>query len=209
MRLASKEPLALALAVTALLSLTAAGYSHGFVFRWWFRPPAPAIPNVTFADGVVEHGAVRTFVVTDGSLVSFARDEISDGTFSATVTDGVLSFANPIAVTSDNEASIEITLEDATLRRNILNSTFSADGLATVSVTTTVTDPDTGETSDVTTTTEIPISVFGLISGKNDVYKLRAHVRGLTSSDDGAGTTTYVIFKLELEATGAPTPVAP
>jgi hypothetical protein len=200
-----KRHFVIALALLATLGVTAAGYTHGRGRPWWLKPPAPEIEPVTFSSGETDHGSVKTAVVTEGELVSSSRVALVDDDFVAAVdADGQLTFEEIALASEDGSTTAIVTLEAATLRRNFLNSTFTGEGTAVVSTTTTVIDPATGEEMEVTTTTEIDVVVFGLISVKHGEYKLRAHVRGLDIADDEAGTTTYTLFKVELEAEAEP-----
>jgi hypothetical protein len=196
--LRSKRWLIIALTVLAVGATGVVSDAHGRFFRWWLRPPAPAILDTSFA-GTAEDGRVKTVVVVNGQLSSYTRVELGDGTFSATVAGGAITIDSiPQLVDATGNITADVSFPtSATLARNFFNSTFFAEGTALV------TDNSTG--TPVTTT--VPVFIFGVISQCNGEYKLRADIRGLTSStvDDGAGTVTdtYTLFKLELEAEAA------
>jgi hypothetical protein len=171
--------------------MSAAGYAHRRGVPWWSRPPAPAIEDTTFS-GDAEDGALRTIVTTGRRVTSTTRTDIDDGTFTATVAAGDISI-DPITLVGEDGSAVTITLDPATLARNFFNSTFFAEGVASITVTDDSTDPPTD------TVTEIPVVVIGSISQKNGEYRLRAEVRGLLTAS-GSGTATYSLLKLELEA---------
>jgi hypothetical protein len=183
-----KSYFVIALAALATLSLSTASYSHGWFRAWWFRPPAPAIADVAFVDGAAEHGSVKVAVVTNSALASYTKTDLVESTFQASVAGGILTIDSISLASEDGNTNVTVTLDPATLRRNIFNSSFSAEGTAVVDVT------------DPASSTSVPVAVCGFISQRNSEYVLRAAVRGLTSADDGAGTVTYTLFKLGLEA---------
>jgi hypothetical protein len=196
--LRSKRWLIIALTVLAVGATGVVSDAHGRFFRWWLRPPAPAILDTPFA-GETEDGRVKTVVVVNNQVSSFSRTDLEDGTFTASVASGAITIDDITVVNTTDGVVVNIDFPTAaTLARNFFNSTFFAEGTATVTT-----------TAGVTT---VPVFVFGVISQYNGEYKLRATIRGLASStvDDGQGTVTdtYTLLKLELEAE-APVPTVP
>ena len=191
----------IALTALAVLATATAGYAHRRGLPWWFNPPTAAVADGTTFDGNAEDATVRTIVTTGRRVTSYARADFDDGTFTAAVAAGQITI-DEISLTTAGGSTLTVTLDPATLARNFINSTFFAEGTATIAV------PDATDPTIITTTT-VPVFVFGSISTKNGEYRLRAEVRGLSSVDDGAGNMTHTLLRLELEAeTAVPTATA-
>lgn len=194
MRMRIGNQATIALVAFAVLASSSVGYAHRRGLLWWFNPPTAAVQDVTF-DGDADDATVRTIVTTGRRVTSYARADFDDGTFTAAVAAEQITI-DPVTLTAADGSTLTVTLDPATLARNFINSTFFAEGTATIDV------PDPTDPTVVTTTT-VPVFVFGAISTKNGEYRLRAEVRGLNSVDDGAGNITHTLLRLELEAEAA------
>ena len=189
------------------LSATIADARRFFRF-WWRQPPAPAIENSDYT-GDATRGRVRAICVEDGAITVNERVALEDTTFAASVTDGVLTL-DPLMLSgsstvgaSTTTSDVVITLDEAELFRTYFSSVFRARGEAVVTTTIDVTD-DTVDPPVVTTTTStatVPVVLFGSIHEHTDeqVYHLRAGVRGfLREEDDATGKLTYTLLRLNL-----------
>lgn len=181
-------------------------------FRWWFRPPAPAIENSDYVGEAA--GRVRSVSVLDGAISSDSRTSLEGVEFTARVVDGVLTI-DPISATSSSSDDttttttvVDIALTDTELIRTYFYSLFYAEGEATVTVT--VEESDDSDPPVVTTTettTVVPVRVFGNIHGHNDgeFYHLRGGIRGfLREENEETGEITYTLIGVRLNGEGIP-----
>jgi hypothetical protein len=166
------------------MTLSATTFGEGRGGRWWLQQPTAAIPNLVFQRGEADDGQVKMIVVLNNRVASHKRREFDEARISASVAAGVLTI-NPISLT-DGASRVTVNVAPSTLRSNLLNSTFVAQGTASIRI------------ADVVT--NVPVIVSGAISQRKAKYSLRAEVRGSQSTTNGANAVTHTIFRLELEA---------
>ena len=184
------------MSVLAVACTAAIADARRFFRFWWRQPPAPAIENSDYT-GEATRGAVRTICVEEGAITAASRVNLDDGTFSASVVDGVLLFPEAISLTGtvDDDSSsttidVDISLGEAQLFQTYFSSVFRAEGEATI--------------TDVET--PVPVFLLGSIHEHTDegVYHLRAGLRGyLRVEDPDTGKITYTLLRVRLNGEAA------
>ena len=176
-------------------------------FRWWFRPPAPAIADVDFNDGNINFSNLRVISFTeDVGLTQYVRTSLTpdtDPAFVASVFGQLLTFggvdpdtpdptlidpALPILLSGTSTTTgtstetttttnVAVELDPTELRRTYFSSYFRTTGLATIDVTVVETDIATGDEISNETTT-IPLEVFVFGSIHEHSSSGEYHLRG-------------------------------
>lgn len=206
--------------------------AHHYFRFWWFRPPAPAIQDVSFDDGSIAFANLRKISITRGvGITQNVRATLtpdSDPDFVAAVADGVLTMGGTDAATPDaillsststsagtstiitTTTNVEILVDPTELRGSFFSSIFRTGGVAVITCNVVEEDVATGDIlSDETTTVVSNVSVYGSIHrhASTGVYHLRGSVRGFNREldvDDFNYTFLSMYFNAE-----APIPVAP
>ena len=94
-----------ALSVVIVAGAAAMSEAHHYFRFWWFRPPAPAIEDVTFDDGTIRFASLRSISITPGVGVTrnvrAGLTPDNDPHFAAAVEDGWLTIAGGLDDTVD------------------------------------------------------------------------------------------------------------
>ena len=177
-------------------------------FRWWFRPPAPAIADVDFNDGDVRFSNLRMISFTEGvGLTQYVRTSLTpdtDPAFVASVFDQLLTFGGvdpdtpdptvidpglPILLSSSSTTTgtstetttttnVAIELDPTELQRTYFSSYFRTSGLATIDVTVEEIDSATGDPVGPPETTTIELDVIVFGSIHEHASSGEYHLRG-------------------------------
>ena len=193
---------------------------HYFLF-WWFRPPVPAIQDVTFADVTSNFARLRSIAITQGvgitQNISTSLQQDTTTPVTASVENGgtTVSF-DPIVLSStttttntngdviETQTDVVIIINDGDLRNTFFSAIFRTDGVATVEVTETINGtPGTPQALD-----PIDLFVYGSIhTHGSSEYHLRATVRGFFRQFNN-GYFNYSFLSAYLNST-TPIPATP
>ena len=199
----SRKLAVLALAVVIVPTLA---FAHHQFHRWWLKPPAVAVADVTIDPVTVSHASLSQFSVLTGVRcpIRAPRLELTGTPTTATVVGGVLTIGEIKLADTTGATTAVVTLKPASLVLNCFGSQFQANGEAVVTVTDLTTDPAT-----VVKTVTVPVHVCGQINTDKDgaMYLLRAKVQGALSVAN-ADKTGYdvTVLCLDLDGTAAVPP---
>jgi hypothetical protein len=182
-----------ALIALMLVSLLPATVSARSFWRWWRRPPTDPVTNTAFASVEVGRAALRLIGTEGRRVTSYDVVQLEGEPVEATVEESVLTVGAITLVSVPDEedpeaepVTVTVTLEDATLRPNIFNSSFRTKGTMVIGE---------GEAVDV--------YAGGYVVKRDGVYILRLSVRGYTV-DIGDGTRDYTLLGAYLSGEGEP-----
>jgi hypothetical protein len=195
-----------ALATLALLSMTTSVFAVTFStfrstrdFSWRFNPPTAPVADVTFTGVSANDGLLRLIQRTSPNAPITTLSELDDDTTNAVVASQVISFDRDLSDANldrfrlrnnDDDVIVRVRLDPASLRSNILNSTFTATGTAQV---------DQGGSTVI----DVPVRMSGTISTFGNSYVLRGLGHGTAYLNLGGGSYTYAYVKFELDGTVA------
>ena len=168
--------------------------AHPFFGRWWTKPPADPVLDVTFAPVSVAHASLCQFTIASNRVQSRTWTSLTGVATTATVATGQITIAPVTLTDTAATTTVTVTLDAAPLSLNYFGSSFRTTGTASAVV--------------GTTTVSVPVWVCGQVNTVNGQYQLRANVSGTGYTGTGPYTVSFLHFDLT-GSVAVPTPPAP
>ena len=203
--------------LSLLIVASAAALSEArFFYFWWFRPPIPAIQDVTFDSVAANFARLRFISVTSGvgftqNVSTFLNQDTTIPVTASVSDDGTMLSIDPILLSSmttrtnpnndvvKTQTEVIVDINKAPVLNTYFNAYARIDGLATVTVTETI-----NGVQGTPQVVNVPIFFYGTIHTHTftNEYHLRGSVRGFFSEYD-SGVYNYAFLSMFLDSTTA------
>jgi hypothetical protein len=174
--------LALALTLTLVVAVPAQSQSLSWLLQWWRGSITEPIADVEFTEISTANARLAEITITRFRITGIERVSFDPVDLTALVEAELLTFGE--IVLTEGTTTVTIVIDPATLRTDVLGSSFRTTATVTI-----VTEEGT---------TELEAQVRGRIATRNGVYYLSAAVLGTSVTNISRGSSVINLISLTL-----------